>query len=424
MRQHWSLDPTVTFLNHGSFGATPRAVQAAQTRWREHIEAEPVRFFVEELAPALDHARARLGAFINADPADLALIPNATHGVATVLANLAEPDYRRAAGIAIEPGDELLFASHEYPACINQLRQLARRTGATARMVRLEFPIASPATVIETIQRSITPRTRLVLLSHVTSPTALVLPIRQLVPDLERRGIACIVDGAHAPGFVDERSGGLDLATLGPSFYTANCHKWICSPKGSAFLHVRRDRQTGFRPLALSNNAESPKPGRSQFLTEFDYLGTTDPTSVLCIPDAIDTLASLVPSGWAGVIATNHGLALEARDLLCRELGLMPPAPESMLGSMATLELPPARSAEHAQRLAARPTRYADALQDALLDRHKMQLPVWAIPAELTPGRPPRRLFRISAQLYNTIDQYQRLAAALREELARENALA
>jgi isopenicillin-N epimerase len=423
MRQHWSLDPGVTFLNHGSFGATPRAVQAAQTRWRERIESEPVRFFVEELAPALDHVRARLGAFVNTDPAELALIPNATHGVATVLANLAEPDYCRAAGIAIEPGDELLFASHEYQACINQLRQLARRTGATSRMVRLEFPIASPEAALSTIHNAITPRTKLALLSHVTSPTALILPIRQLVPDLERRGIACIVDGAHAPGFVDERSGGLDLAVLGASFYTANCHKWICSPKGSAFLHVRRDRQAGFRPLALSNNAESPKPGRSQFLTEFDYLGTTDPTAVLCIPDAIDTLASLAAGGWPSVIATNRRLALDARNVLCRELGLTPPAPEAMLGSMATLELPPPRSAEHAHRLAARPTRYADALQDALLDRHRLQLPVWAIPAELTPGRPTRRLFRISAQLYNTIDEYERLAHAMREELARENAL-
>jgi isopenicillin-N epimerase len=240
----------------------------------------------------------------------------------------------------------------------------------------------------------------------------MVLPLEQLVPDLERRGVITIIDGAHAPGFTPRA----DLAALGCSFYTANCHKWICSAKGSAFLFIREDRQQGFRPWALSNNAEKPRPGRKHLLTEFDYVGTSDLTPYLTIPSALKTMASLVPGGWPDVMRRNHDLVLRGRDAICRAIGVQPPAPDSMLGSMSTIVLPPHDAARLA-RVMARPTRYHDALQDALVDRHHIQVPVWSVTGE------DRRLIRISAQLYNSPEQYDYLAAVLNEELQAERRL-
>ena len=256
---------------------------------------------------------------------------------------------------------------------------------------------------------AVTPRTRVLLISHITSPSALILPVEKIVPELERRGIACIVDGAHAPGFTPT----VDVAGLGCSFYTANCHKWICSPKGSAFLFIREDRQKDFRPLALSNNAEKPRPGRKHLLTEFDFVGTADQTAYLSIPAAINTIAALVPGGWPEVMRRNHDLLIKARNHICATIGVEPPAPDSMLGPMSTIFLPP-HEPDRLGRLMARPSVYHDALQDRLVTLHRIQVPVWAVPGDA------RRLFRISCQLYNAFPQYEYLAAALKQEIDAE----
>ena len=395
---HWDLDPSIVFLNHGSFGACPRAVLAAQSRLRAEMEREPVAFFVERLFSLMDTMREALGRFLHCPATDLAPVPNATTGVATVFDNLR-----------LDPGDEILFTEHEYEACRNSAKRCAARWGASVIVAPIPFPIASPDAAFDAVLTQVTPRTRLAMISHVTSPTGLVLPVERLVPELERRGVRTLIDGAHAPGMVPT----LDLSTLRPSYYTANCHKWVCSPKGSAFLYVRPDLQAGFRPLALSNNAERPVPGRPQFLTEFDYVGTQDVTPLLAIPDAIREVAALVPGGWPEVMRRNHDLCLVGRRLLCDAIGMEPPAPESMIGSIATMVLPP-HPPEMRQRLAARPTRYHDALQDALIARHRVQVPVWGLAGK------PDRFLRISAQLYNSIDQYAHLATALKAELAAE----
>lgn len=411
LAKHWTLDPSWVFLNHGSYGGTPRAVLEEQTRWRGLLESEPVAFFVERHEGVMDEVRAALAGFVHCDAADLALIPNASTGVATVAANLK-----------LNPGDEILISAHEYPACQNSLRQAAARHGSLVTYATIPFPCPSPEAVIQAYIDQVTPRTRLALVSHVTSPTGLVLPVERLVRELAGRGIDTLVDGAHAPGMVPA----LNLRELGAAYYTANCHKWICSPKGSAFLWVRPDRQAGFRPLVLSNNAEKPKPGRSQFLTEFDYQGTSDYTSAYSIPKAIDFLGREIGGalgqpvvsgdlrvGWQAIMNHNHELCLKGRDLLCRRLGISPPAPDAMIGSICTMILPahdPARQA----RLAARPSKYHDALQDALLANHRIQVPVWGLA-----GR-PERFVRISAQAYNAIGQYEYLADALASELEAE----
>lgn len=399
LARHWALDPGVVFLNHGSFGACPTRVLTFQSDLRARLEREPVRFFVESHDALLDESRAELARFVRAAADDLVFVTNATTGVATALAAL-EPRLR--------PGDELLAPTHEYPACLNNLRRSAARTGAVPVAVPLPFPVAGERAIVEAVMAGVTPRTRVALLSHVAAPTALCLPLRRIVPELESRGIATIVDGAHAPGQV----AGLDVPALGASFYTANAHKWLCTPKGSAFLWVRRDLHPVVRPLVLSNHAETTRPGRSRLHTEFDYVGTADPTAWMSVGEGLRTMASLVPGGWDELLVRNHTLACEARTILHAALGTPDECPADMLASMASVVLPPRPPGE------ARPTRYHDPLQDALLDRWHIQVPVWGVPETTT------RILRISAQAYNSREQYVYLAGALSEELARERSAA
>jgi isopenicillin-N epimerase len=387
---HWTLDPAVTFINHGSFGACPRPVIAAQTRLRERMEEEPVRFLVREIGERLDEARRALAAFIGADPRDLAFVPNATTAVNAVLRSLP-----------FAPGDELLVTDQAYNACRNALDFAAGRAGACPVVVAVPFPLASAEEVVDAILARVTRRTRLALLDHVTSPTGLVLPIARLVRALAARGVDTLVDGAHAPGMVP-----LDVTALGAAYYAGNCHKWLCAPKGAGFLHVRRDRQAAVRPVTISHGANNPRTDRSRFLLEFDWTGTGDPTPYLCVPEAIRFLGTLLPGGWPALMAHNRGLALEGRRVVGRALGVPPPCPEEMIGSLAALPLPDGR-----EPLA--PPLYLDPLQDALFERFAIEVPIVSWPA------PPRRLVRLSCQAYNAPAQYERLASALTALLGR-----
>ncbi len=389
----WPLERGVVFLNHGSFGACPTEVLRHQAALRAEMEAEPVRFLSRELDDRLDAARRALAVFVGADPDDLAFVTNATGGVNAVLRSLA-----------LSPGDELLTTDHAYGACRNALEYAAGRAGARVVVAQVPFPIASPEEVVAAVMRHVTARTRLALLDHVTSPTALVLPIARLVADLGTRGVEVLVDGAHAPGMVP-----LDLRALRAAYYSGNCHKWLCAPKGSAFLYVRRDRQPDVHPLTISHGASAACLDRSRFRLEFDWTGTGDPTAWLTVPRAIEYLGSLLPGGWPALTARNHALALEARRLLCEAVGTSPPCPDEMLGSLASVILPDGPTIEIGWR---RP----DPLQRRLFDSWGIEVPVVSWPA------PPRRLVRISAQLYNDRGHYERLAEALVKELAAEGA--
>ena len=382
----WGLDPGLAYLNHGAFGACPRAVLEVQQELRARLEANAVAFLYRELEGRLDAARGALGAFVGADPDDLAFVPNATHGVNTVLRSL---DFG--------PGDELLTTEHAYNACRNALDAVAGRHGARVVAAPVPFPLDGPDRVADLLLERVTPRTRLALVDHVTSPTGLVFPIARLVRELTARGVDTLVDGAHAPGMLP-----LDLGALGAAYYTGNCHKWLCAPKGAGFLHVRRDRQARIRPLAISHGANAPRQDRSRFRLEFDWSGTGDPTPYLCVPDALRYLGGLLPGGWPALMASNRAKALTARALLCESLAVPPPAPEAMLGSLASVPLP------GDTRPAAIGPRRADPLQALLLERFKIEVPVFDWPA------PRVRILRASAQLYNTADEYHRLADALR----------
>jgi len=388
MRSHWLLEEGVVFLNHGSFGACPRLVLEAQARLRERMEREPVRFFVRELEPLIAEAREQVARFVGAAPERLLFVRNATSAVNAVVGSLE-----------LSPGDELLTTDHEYNACRNVLEHAARQAGARVVTAKIPFPVSGPDEVVAAILAVATDRTRLALVDHVTSPTGLVLPIERIVAALADRGVDTLVDGAHGPGMLP-----LDLETLGAAFYTGNFHKWVCAPKGAGMLWVRADRADGIHPAVISHGYNSERP-RSMLLEEFDWTGTDDPTPWLCVPDAIRFVGGLVPGGWPEVRARNHALVLEGRRILCEALGQIPAAPEEMIGSLASVCLPDGSGAPPRSALA------VDPLQDALYDRHRIEVPI--VPWPSSPGR----LVRISAQLYNGTDDYRALAAALLAEL-------
>jgi isopenicillin-N epimerase len=389
LRIHWPLDPAVTFLNHGSFGACPTPVLEKQQELRARMEANPVHFMVRELEPMLDEARADLAPFLGADPDDLAFVSNATSGVNAVLRSLR-----------FDPGDELLTTTHVYNACRNTLLFVAERTGARVVVADVPFPVASGDAIVDAIVSKAGPRTRLALIDHVTSPTGLVFPVARIVEALATRGIDTLIDGAHAPGTVR-----IDLDALGAAYYVGHGHKWLCAPKGAAFLHVRRDRQAGIRPTVISHGATAERKGRSRYRLEFDWPGSVDATPHLCLPEAIRFVGSLVPGGWDGVRARNHVLALHARDRLCDVLGVPAPCPDDLVGALVAVPLPDAGGPPPII------TNGLDPLQSALFDRHRIEVLVSALPV------PPHRLLRVTAHLYNDEQDYETLVRALRELL-------
>jgi isopenicillin-N epimerase len=234
----------------------------------------------------------------------------------------------------------------------------------------------------------------------VTSPTGMVLPLAAIVQELADRGVDVVVDGAHAPGMLP-----LDVDEIGAAYYVGNCHKWLCAPKGAGFLSVRADRRDAVRPLTISHGANTRRPGRSRLHDEFDWTGTTDPTAFLCVPIAIELMESLVPGGWPAIRKHNRELALAGRRILAGALDVPLPCPDEMIGSLAALSLPDGSPEPPTSAL------YADPLQEALLRTHRIEVPIVPWPA------PPKRLVRISAQLYNRPEHYERLGAALRQEL-------
>jgi len=396
----WRLDPAVTFLNHGSYGACPEPVLAVQRDLREQLEAEPVRFLTGELPARLEAARDAVARFLFAEPDGLAFVPNATTAINTVVQSLR-----------FEPGDELLTDDHEYNATINALRAVADRDGARVVVARIPFPIERPEEAFAAVLAAVTDRTRLAMVSHVTSTTALVLPIAEIVAELDRRGIDTLVDGAHAPGMVP-----VDVEGLGAAYWTGNGHKWLCGPKGTGMLWVRADRRDRIHPLVVSHGANADLDGRTRFRHEFDWVGTADPTGYLALPAAIDWMRDhAVPDGggWPAVMAANHALAIDGRDRIAGALGIEPPAPDAMLGSMATLFLDGV-SDEAA----------AKALGESLVRADRIQVPVglWPARAAREDDRPTGGTLRISAQRYNEPEDFERLAEALVRRLGDQRA--
>lgn len=376
--ERWALSPDVKHLNHGSYGGCPLAVTEAATRWRTRLEAAPMRFLVLEWQAELDRARDTVAAFLRAPSERFAFMPNATTGTAIALASSR-----------IGAGDELLTTSHAYRACQNQLDRIAVERGARVVVVPVALPY-EPDVLVDAIRNALTPRTKLALVDHITSPTALRMPLDRIVPLLAERDIAIIVDGAHAPGQLE-----LDVTALldaGVTWYAGNSHKWLCAPKGTGFLVGSRTAPP-LRPVVTSHGASAAYGPPNRYHAELDWMGTHDPTAHLCVPTAIATIAELA-NGWSHVVARNHALVVEMRRRLVDALGASMLALDEDLGSMASIPitLPP-----NVRPLALEKQLLADG---------------WELPiVDFADGA----LVRVSAHLYNHADEADAVAAKLRE---------
>jgi len=324
LRREFLLRPGVVFLNHGSYGASPRPVFDAYQEWQRELEGQPVEFLGRRLRGLLEASRAALGAYVGADGDDLVYVPNSTFALNVV-----------ARALPLSPGDEVLGTDHEYGAIERTWRFVCGRRGA--RYVRQAVPLrpSSPGEVVEAIWAGVTPRTRVLFLSHITSPTATVFPIEPLLRRARAAGILSVVDGAHAPGQLP-----LDLEALGADFYAGNCHKWLCAPKGSAFLHARREVQELLSPLVVSWGWQSDRPGPSRFVDEQQLQGTRDPAAFLAVPAAIRFLEQ---HDWPAVRRRCHDLLAGARRAIGALTGLPPLTPDTpdWYAQMAAFPLPP-----------------------------------------------------------------------------------
>lgn len=384
----WGLDPKLNHLNHGGFGAAPLPVLEEQGMWRERMEANPTGFMTSELGPHLDGVREELGSFVGADAEGFILIHNATTGVNAVATHLE-----------LDPGDRIVTTSHDYNACRGALQHAADRAGAEVVVVDVPFPIGSADVAVESVLHAVDDRTKLVMVDHVTSPTGLVLPLDRIVSALESRAIPVLIDGAHAPGMVP-----VDIDALGVSYYAANCHKWMCAPKGAAFLWVAPRHRETFTPPVVSHGWNTGE--RARFRRLADWMGTDDPTAWLSIPRAIEVMAGLHPKGWEGVRRANRELVLEARKLITGLLEIDSPAPEGMIGSLAAVPIP-----DDSGPAPILGPNDATPLMRRMFDEYRIVVPVPIWP------RWPHRLIRISAQRYNHIADYEQLVEALGEVL-------
>ena len=377
LKQHFLLDPEIHFLNHGSFGATPIPVFEAYQGWQRHLERQPVLFLGREYDSLLKESRAVLGDYLNADVDDLVYIPNATHGVNMI-----------ARSLNLQPGDEILATDHEYGACDYTWQFLCSKAGATYVQQPIPLPVSSADEIVEQFWAGVTGRTKVIYLSHITSPTALSLPVEAICQRARAEGILTIVDGAHAPGQIF-----LDLQALGADFYTGNCHKWMLAPKGAAFLHARREVQGLVEPLVVSwGYGNNPDFGTgSRYIDLLQWTGTRDPAAFLAVPEAI---AFMRKHAWDAVRGDCHVLLQQAISEICNLTGLAPlyPLDSDFYSQMAIAPLPSDTD--------------LFTLKPRLYDKFRVEVPLieWQ----------GRKFVRVSVQGYNTRADIEALLAGLR----------
>ncbi len=365
------LDPTITFLNHGSFGACPREVFTAYQEWQLELERQPVLFLGRRIEGLLRDAIKPLAAYLNANPEDMAFVPNATAGVNLI-----------ARSLSLEAGDEILATEHEYGACSYAWEEVCKSTGAVYKQQNIPLPLTTVDAFVEALWQGVTPRTKVIYISHISSPTALIFQIEQIVQRARAEGLITVIDGAHGPAQVP-----IDLTALDADFYTGNCHKWMCAPKGSAFLYARKEYQPAIQPVFISWGYHDERFGQ-----RVEMQGTRDPAAPLTVPIALKYINE---HDWPAMQAECHALIEDVWQDLHTITRQEPIASPEWFAQMVAVPLPPSTD--------------TSALKVRLYDDYRIEIPVhrWQdIP-----------LIRVSIQGYNTPTDVERLYAALRDIL-------
>ena len=409
-RTHWQIDPQLAFLNHGSFGACPKAILEKQRTIQNLMERSPVAFFLRELAPLIDQSKQKLAAFLDADIEGLVQVVNASEGVSTVLNS-----------IQWQNGDEVIITTHTYLACKHMIESLVQRYGIQLKCVDIDWEALQLGELVDeevwlsAFSKAYTPKTRLALIDHITSPSGLIVPIKPLISFFKDRQVITLIDGAHAPGHIP-----LSIRALGADFYTGNAHKWMFAPKGCAFLYVSPPYRETTMPLVISHGYRVES---SRFQALFDWTGTRDYSAWAVLKDAIEWVDQ--QGGFTQFMTHNHTLLLQARSLIIDHIWSAPPplVPSHSLGALATIPLP-SRYVDHfgMQSIRVGPVEIHP-LQEYL---YQKQIEVPVIPwikgqglngSEKQSSQLSQLYLRISAQVYNRIGDYQRLADALLEAL-------
>jgi len=314
----WKQKPSYNF-NHGSFGATPQVILDRQAAWEASFNADREYFYHHDIPEALGRSKAIVAQFVGASIDDLVFVDNATDAMNTVIKSLA-----------LGAGDDVVITSFIYGPFDTLLQEISRRNKFNVIKAVLPYPPQSDEDLIDPVLTAVTPATRLVIIDHISSPTGIIMPVKKIVAALNKRGIDCFVDGAHAPGQIP-----VNVTDIGAAYYTANHHKWICAPIASGFLHVRKDRQDPIMPAVGSSLAGQNTP----FARRFDWIGTKGTSSAVMVGETIDYMGSLHPQGWAGIYKRNHEVTMAARDLIMNRLDCDDTYPEHMIGNMLTIRI-------------------------------------------------------------------------------------
>ncbi len=377
LRSHFLLRPDIAYLNHGAFGACPRPVFEAYQRWQLELERQPVEFLARRAQGLLEEARARLAAYLGCAADEVVYFPNPTTALNMV-----------ARSLPLRSGDEVLASDHEYGAMDRTWRFLCAKAGAAYIRQPIPLPVESAEAVVEALWRGVGPRTRVVFVSHITSPTALTFPVAEICRRARQAGLFTVVDGAHAPGQIP-----LDLQAVGADVYAGACHKWLCAPKGASFLYARRSIQSRLEPLVVSWGWQAEKPSPSQFVDHHEWQGTRDLAAFLSVPAAIDFQEQ---HDWAEVRRRCHALVSRTRREIVAWSGLpaLSPDGEVWFGQMAAARLPETD---------------VELLQRRLYEKYRIEVPClrWNNQA----------LIRVSLQAYNEPEEAERLVEGLAELL-------
>jgi isopenicillin-N epimerase len=387
LAKYWGLNKDIVYLNHGSFGATPTAVLEKQQQYQKEMEAEAIEFYIDNLPNLLNESKTALANFVGTSTHNIVFTQNTTTGVNTILKSIIGRE-----------GDEWLTTNHGYGACVHALKHYAAKNKCEVVVAAVDYPVKTEEDMIAAIEKSITPKTTIALIDYVTSASAIIFPVKKIIELLHSKGIKVIIDAAHCPGMID-----FSIDDLQPDFFIANCHKWICSPKGSAFIYVAPEHQQMISPLVISHYNDSQVGEAAHWSNQFMWDGTHDYSAYICVKEALEHLPTLHQDGWAGIKKHNRELAFTAATKIAEALKVQLPAPKELLGSIINIPMPNGETPEKFFH-------HNQALKNKLFKRYNVEVPVFLFP------KAPQQWMRISAQLYNSMEQYDYLIECLKEE--------